>query len=68
LKYLEQAWPPSRAVAQELRASNTTVAVHISSAQFGKNGKGYLCAIYYDRDADVNLIKGKKIAVVGYGS
>ena len=24
--------------------------------------------VYYDRDADVNLVKGKKIAVVGYGS
>ena len=24
--------------------------------------------VYYDRDADVNLIKGKKIAVIGYGS
>ncbi len=24
--------------------------------------------VYYDRDADLNLIKGKKIAVVGYGS
>jgi len=24
--------------------------------------------VYYDRDADVNLIKGKKIAIVGYGS
>ncbi|MGB0694280.1 MAG: ketol-acid reductoisomerase [Rhodospirillaceae bacterium] len=24
--------------------------------------------VYYDRDADVNLAKGKKIAVVGYGS
>jgi ketol-acid reductoisomerase len=24
--------------------------------------------VYYDRDADVNLIKGKKVAVVGYGS
>jgi ketol-acid reductoisomerase len=24
--------------------------------------------VYYDRDADVNLIKSKKIAVVGYGS
>ena len=22
----------------------------------------------YDRDADVNLIKGKKVAVIGYGS
>ena len=24
--------------------------------------------VFYDRDADVNLIKSKKIAVVGYGS
>ena len=24
--------------------------------------------VYYDRDADVNLIKGKKVAVVGFGS
>ncbi len=24
--------------------------------------------VYYDRDADVNLIKGKKLLVVGYGS
>jgi ketol-acid reductoisomerase len=24
--------------------------------------------VYYDRDADINLIKGKKTAVVGYGS
>ncbi|GGF01217.1 ketol-acid reductoisomerase (NADP(+)) [Aliidongia dinghuensis] len=24
--------------------------------------------VYYDHDADVNLIKGKKIAVIGYGS
>src|ERR1700739_1232099 len=24
--------------------------------------------VYYDRDADVNLVKAKKVAVVGYGS
>lgn len=24
--------------------------------------------VYYDRDADVNLIKGKNVAVIGYGS
>ncbi len=24
--------------------------------------------VYYERDADVNLIKGKNVAVVGYGS
>ncbi|MBT5076465.1 MAG: NAD(P)-binding domain-containing protein, partial [Rhodospirillales bacterium] len=24
--------------------------------------------VYYDRDADVNLIKKKKVAIIGYGS
>jgi len=24
--------------------------------------------VYYDRDADVNLVKGKKVAIAGYGS
>ena len=24
--------------------------------------------VYYDQDADVGLIKGKKVAVIGYGS
>ncbi|MBT7233375.1 MAG: ketol-acid reductoisomerase, partial [Rhodospirillaceae bacterium] len=24
--------------------------------------------VFYDRDADINLIKNKKVAVIGYGS
>ena len=24
--------------------------------------------VYYDHDADVNLIKGKRVAIIGYGS
>jgi len=24
--------------------------------------------VYYDTDADVNLIKGKKVAIIGFGS
>ena len=24
--------------------------------------------VYYDRDADLNLIKGKKVVIVGYGA
>ena len=24
--------------------------------------------VYYDRDADLNLIKGKRVAIIGYGS
>ena len=27
-----------------------------------------LMRVYYDRDADVNLVKSKKVAVIGYGS
>ena len=30
--------------------------------------RGSLMRVYYDRDADVNLIKGKKVVIVGYGS
>ena len=26
-----------------------------------------MAKIYYDRDADLNLLKGKKIGIVGYG-
>ena len=24
--------------------------------------------VYYDKDADLNLIKNKKVAIIGYGS
>ena len=24
--------------------------------------------VYYDKDADLSLIKGKKVAIIGYGS
>ena len=30
--------------------------------------KGGKCEVFYDRDADINLIKKKKVAIVGYGS
>jgi ketol-acid reductoisomerase len=31
--------------------------------------KGWdIMRVYYDRDADLNLIKGKKVAIIGYGS
>ena len=26
-----------------------------------------MAKIYYDKDADLNLLKGKKIVVIGYG-
>jgi ketol-acid reductoisomerase len=34
----------------------------------GCKHKRFFMRVYYDRDADVNLIKGKKVAVIGYGS
>src|SRR5471032_603043 len=27
-----------------------------------------MATVYYDKDADLNLLKGKKIAMLGYGS
>jgi ketol-acid reductoisomerase len=36
-------------------------------SNFRKTGEGSM-RVYYDRDADVNLVKGKKVVVVGYGS
>ena len=27
-----------------------------------------MAEIYYDKDADLSLIQGKKVAVIGYGS
>jgi ketol-acid reductoisomerase len=27
-----------------------------------------MATIYYDEDADLKLLKGKKVAVIGYGS
>src|SRR5437870_8433441 len=30
--------------------------------------RGGTMRVYYDRDADLNLIKGKKVAIIGYGS
>lgn len=31
-------------------------------------GEMYMAKIYHDKDADLNVLKGKKIAVLGYGS
>ena len=30
--------------------------------------EGTAMRVYYDRDSDLNLIKGKKVAIIGYGS
>jgi len=35
---------------------------------FSRNEKDEVMRVYYDRDADVNLIKGKKVLIIGYGS
>ena len=37
---------------------------HLNSARDGVR----TMRVYYDRDADINLIKGKKVAIIGYGS
>ena len=35
--------------------------------EFSESGESTM-RVYYDADADLNLIKGKKVAVIGYGS
>src|SRR5271169_6140293 len=39
-----------------------------SKMEPGTPREGSNMRVYYDRDADLNLIKGKKVVVVGYGS
>jgi glutamate dehydrogenase/leucine dehydrogenase len=39
-----------------------------SSVVFGETVRAAAMRVYYDRDADLNLIKGKKVAIIGYGS
>src|SRR5215469_13975264 len=67
--------PPRRRVAKpataglsrrraEIRSERRTVPAHLSRPQQGEEKM----RVYYDRDADLNLIKGKKIAIIGYGS
>src|SRR5207244_7410255 len=34
----------------------------------GKDHAGMPAKIYYDQDADLGLLKGRKIAIIGYGS
>jgi ketol-acid reductoisomerase len=38
-----------------------------SRADLATTRKGNM-RVYYDRDADINLIKGKRIAIIGFGS
>src|SRR4051794_30032105 len=61
-----RAWWRSAAArpASSLRLSLTSSpAAHPPHRQGPKTMR-----VYYDHDADVNLVKGKKIAIVGYGS
>jgi ketol-acid reductoisomerase len=57
---LTLAAPPRRRCAQNSPAQKGAAASHTGEIDDMR--------VYYDRDADINLIKGKKVAVVGYGS
>jgi ketol-acid reductoisomerase len=39
-----------------------------TSVKDNANQRECLMRVYYDRDADLNLIKSKKVAIIGYGS
>src|SRR6202166_2254588 len=34
----------------------------------GPNERKEMANLYYDKDADLSLIQGKKVAIIGYGS
>src|SRR5690349_19156888 len=60
------AWSRSRAArtcCKATAASNPHRQHPSLSSREGRNMR-----VYYDRDADLNLIKSKKVAVIGYGS
>ena len=40
----------------------------VAATRPGPPFQGLMMRVYYDRDADLNLIKGKKVAIIGYGS
>src|ERR1700689_2126937 len=54
------ASPPSAAVPRRCSGDHRVI--------FRKTSRSGLMRVYYDRDADLNLIKNKKVAVIGFGS
>src|SRR2546422_11634722 len=55
--------PSSRPCAPEPSASAAATAFCVSSTFQGK-----AMQVYYDKDADLSLVKGKKVTIIGYGS
>src|SRR5690349_11643412 len=49
-------------------AASTTLRQCAPNPPFEQSTKEATMRVYYDRDADVNLIKTKKVVIVGYGS
>ncbi len=44
---------------------------HLNQLANGLNGldiKGNFMKVYYDKDCDLSIIQGKKVAIIGYGS
>src|SRR5262249_59505169 len=50
------------------RMAGTSPAVTLEELPGGGPKRTSIMRVYYDRDADLNLIKGKKVAIIGYGS
>src|SRR5215472_2324203 len=65
--------PPKNGAAGQLRSRPRCRLIFAAScrfcgAAFHTRKPGIPMRVYYDRDADLNLIKGKKVVVIGYGS
>jgi hypothetical protein len=52
---------------QPPKSANSTLRT-LTIGRFPALNEETTMRVYYDRDADLNLIKGKKVAIVGYGS
>ena len=59
--------PEGRACTSHQQKLEATREI-IWARKSGPSRDDRIMRVYYDRDADLNLIKGKKVAIIGYGS
>src|SRR5262249_49942552 len=59
---------PAKAGLSRRRAETRSCGGQYRPIYLGRSRVRKKMRVYYDRDADLNLIKGKKIAIIGYGS
>src|SRR5213593_1798009 len=56
--------PAASAAANESCAHNPQSLTHLHDDE----RREHIMKVYYDKDTDLSLIKGKNVAIIGYGS